>query len=446
MDINGIQIQRYSNGIVYINENVFFEDIIHILGDEIKYNKSTGVITIMKEGTYFLDWSLNSEKELYGKNNLVLSIVTSEGENIEGSNNGAKFNGYYILTVKRPPFSLSLKNTSYGGQVVLSKRAIIKASLSIFDITKLKGEPGERGPQGDRGLQGPQGDIGAQGPSGEEGFKGINGTINGPTGATGPRGLPGDLGFQGPQGLQGLPGYEGIRGEQGDPGLPGSVGLQGDPGERGLKGDKGPRGIKGIKGLLGPEGNKGPTGPVGIKGLVGLRGPEGPQGPQGQEGAVGLQGPQGPQGPTGETGEPGPSTTSVISVGKLVKESVPHVSAIKFEKNFYTRGATYDATTRIATINIPGIYLISLYIKAINNTGSGIQLKVVILKDDSSGTPSIIDDISSRKIIESGKDTILLGTNFLALSSGTVKISIVNDSGSTIDFTNGQLSIARISS
>lgn len=62
MDINGIQIQRYSNGIVYINENVFFEDIIHILGDEIKYNKSTGVITIMKEGTYFLDWSLNSEK------------------------------------------------------------------------------------------------------------------------------------------------------------------------------------------------------------------------------------------------------------------------------------------------------------------------------------------------------------------------------------------------
>ena len=65
-----------------------------------------------------------------------------------------------------------------------------------YTWTKIKGEQGERGPQGVPGLQG------IQGPKGEQGIQGPQGN----TGATGPQGPQGNAGATGPQGPQGATG------------------------------------------------------------------------------------------------------------------------------------------------------------------------------------------------------------------------------------------------
>lgn len=71
-----------------------------------------------------------------------------------------------------------------------------------FDLSKLRGDPGEAGPQGPIGPSGP---TGPRGPSGES----IAGTA-------------------GPQGPQGPPG-ESVTGPQGEPGAAGSPGADGKP-------------------------------------------------------------------------------------------------------------------------------------------------------------------------------------------------------------------------
>lgn len=71
-----------------------------------------------------------------------------------------------------------------------------------YTWTKIKGEQGERGPQGVPGLQG------VQGPKGEQGIQGPQGN----TGATGPQGPQGATGPKGPQGATGATGPQGVTG------------------------------------------------------------------------------------------------------------------------------------------------------------------------------------------------------------------------------------------
>ncbi|XP_030638587.1 scavenger receptor class A member 5 [Chanos chanos] len=95
-------------------------------------------------------------------------------------------------------------------------------SMTLKNLTIIKGPPGPKGEKGD---------IGPLGPAGLPGLTGV-------------RGLPGEKGIQGPQGLKGSGGQDGPPGEKGDIG---PEGPKGQRGERGLKGEKGDRGDRGDK-------------------------------------------------------------------------------------------------------------------------------------------------------------------------------------------------------
>ncbi|NXW10444.1 SCAR5 protein, partial [Fregetta grallaria] len=84
-------------------------------------------------------------------------------------------------------------------------------SVTLKNISVIRGPPGPKGDQGNEGMEG------------EPGLPGLPGL----------RGLPGERGPPGPRGL---------KGDQGDLGPPGPVGMRGFKGDRGPKGEKGDRG------------------------------------------------------------------------------------------------------------------------------------------------------------------------------------------------------------
>ncbi|XP_063298044.1 scavenger receptor class A member 5 isoform X1 [Pelobates fuscus] len=82
--------------------------------------------------------------------------------------------------------------------------------------------------------------------------------------------------IRGPPGPKGEMGHEGMEGEPGPPGLPGLRGFPGErglPGERGMKGDDGnigPPGLVGLRGLKGERGQKGEKGEIGERANTGV--------------------------------------------------------------------------------------------------------------------------------------------------------------------------------
>ncbi|XP_041419587.1 scavenger receptor class A member 5 [Xenopus laevis] len=82
------------------------------------------------------------------------------------------------------------------------------------------------------------------------------------------RGPPGPKGDQGHEGMEGVPGVPGLPGLQGHPGAPGPVGLPGLKGDQGDIGAPGIMGLRGFKGDRGPKGEKGDRGDIGETGAV----------------------------------------------------------------------------------------------------------------------------------------------------------------------------------
>lgn len=167
----------------------------------------------------------------------------------------------------------------------------------------IKGDPGERGPQGEPGIQGPQGEKGDPGERGEKGDRGEPGipgeSIVGPQGE---KGDVGPIGERGEKGDQGPRGDQGERGEKGDPG----ISIKGDPGEPGPQGPEGARGQDGLS-AYDLAIAKGFSGSVDdwLRSLKGDRGDVGPTGERGKDGAVGPTGERGEVGPVGEKGADG---------------------------------------------------------------------------------------------------------------------------------------------
>jgi hypothetical protein len=132
--------------------------------------------------------------------------------------------------------------------------------ISEAQVYLMRGEQGEKGPQGDAGVKGDQGDKGDAGVQGEKGDGGPEG-LKGDKGATvtavviNPGGICSSragVAFT----LSGVTSNI-CDGEKGDAGI---QGIQGDKGDAGEKGDAGPQGDKGDAGPQGPQGDKGDAG------------------------------------------------------------------------------------------------------------------------------------------------------------------------------------------
>jgi collagen type III alpha len=166
---------------------------------------------------------------------------------------------------------------------------LLEMRSALPDRSELKGDPGERGPEGKDGAPGPNGKDGRDGVDGKHGADGVsvvdvavkdgdlwvtlsNGAKHNAGRVVGPQGEKGD---PGERGKDGAPGERGERGEPGRDGKDGADGLNGKDGADGLNGKDGAPGERGERGEKGMDGRDGQPGRDGVKGDPGRDGKDG---------------------------------------------------------------------------------------------------------------------------------------------------------------------------
>ena len=154
--------------------------------------------------------TVECELRIYDSNAAGAQLLTTPRFNIEV---------YDVLSDENRITSTS-DYSALASETVKSQEATKRANdISKMLETKLangelKGEKGDKGPQGEQGPKGDTGPQGEQGPKGDTGIQGPQGE-QGPKGDTGPQGEQGPKGDTGIQGPQGVPGPKGEKGEQG---------------------------------------------------------------------------------------------------------------------------------------------------------------------------------------------------------------------------------------
>lgn len=139
MNINTLKLQRLLPYTVLPTSNIVFENICENLGQDIDYNQSNGIITINKNGIYYIVWSVLVDNCYFRYEDIELGLVLENGDIIKGEYNSgtSKVMGYYIINVKDYPLSIMLKNISNYSLVIFKKEAKVKAALGIVDLTDI---------------------------------------------------------------------------------------------------------------------------------------------------------------------------------------------------------------------------------------------------------------------------------------------------------------------
>ncbi|MGL5749537.1 MAG: hypothetical protein ACRCXT_03335, partial [Paraclostridium sp.] len=195
----GLQIQQIASGSINNGNSVLFDTVLLNIPTGINYIPGSGVITINKPGTYYIDWWVATNSTL--SNYIKFSIITSQGDNVGGNNpkQQGEVSGNALLKVTNPGYTISLINTS--GFTVYYPNIPLKANLTIIElegsatgsigITGPTGNTGPEGPKGPQGFKGDPGNTGLQGPTGPKGDAGSGSGTTGPQGPTGPTGPTG---------------------------------------------------------------------------------------------------------------------------------------------------------------------------------------------------------------------------------------------------------------
>lgn len=129
--MNFLQVLRNTAGSINSGESVIFNETVKNTGN-ITYDPSTGIITILENGTYIVDWwvstqASNSQYIIYTlqfTNNAVISNSL-----VKTGNTG----GIAILEITDAPVSGYLQNSS-GASVYLSSNVPNTANLRLFSI------------------------------------------------------------------------------------------------------------------------------------------------------------------------------------------------------------------------------------------------------------------------------------------------------------------------
>jgi hypothetical protein len=341
---------------------------------------------------------------------------------------------------------------------------------------------GAQGIQGNTGPQGPIGLTGATGPQGPQGIAGTNG-VDGATGPQGPIGLTGATGPQGPIGLTGPQGPQGIAGVNGTNGVDGATGPIGPAGATGPQGPIGLTGPAGATGTIGPQGPIGLTGPAGPQGATGAQGIAGTNGIDGKNtlvkttteaagtnctnggtkvevgldsnnngvldageinsaltkyicnGAQGIQGTTGPQGATGPAGSNASITMGAIS-GTSTANGATLTSGVL---NLSPADATNGGVVTNGTQTIAGAKTFTNAIAG-NNTATSTIAGFAANINTQTGATYTLTAADNGKIISFSNactvtvpNTLFGGFNCFLLQAGTGQVTIVGDSGVTVN-------------
>lgn len=166
----GLEIKKTKDGIVEHSKNVVFDTVTINESENISYNPLTGVITLLKPGSYYTQWWIGVVKNTKAANFVLISI---NGDYIGGNStqnyNLIEGNGIISVTDKT---QIMLKNIS--GRNVEFLDSATKAYMVILEEEVIKGTKGDKGEVGDKGLNGEQG---YEGQKGDEGDKGEVGDI-----------------------------------------------------------------------------------------------------------------------------------------------------------------------------------------------------------------------------------------------------------------------------
>jgi Collagen triple helix repeat (20 copies) len=210
---------------------------------------------------------------------------------------------------------------------------------------------------------------------------------------------------------------------QGPTGPSGSDGRNGADGKSAINTNvnsvTGPQGERGAVGPQGPQGDKGEKGDAGLPGAPGLAGLPGAPGPTGANGSNGSQGPQGPVGATGASGAVGPSEVAVVDIPSWTLGSSTQFS--------------YSESSQFGTLNPESSYQFFIHI-----TGESV-FNSLVLGVDILSPGNIVTFAYSRNDFRystySSTGTLygfdIIGTVQVGMSSGTLKVRIIDGFGDT---------------
>lgn len=198
-------------------------------------------------------------------------------------------------------------------------------------------------------------------------------------------------------------------------------------------------------GQRGPQGPRGTTGATGPQGAMGATGATGPQGATGVTGATGPQGATGATGATGPQGEPGTPSVAVTASNLYAAsqgiESVADNAAVPFAYNYVLNqnDITHTPASAQVEINTSGTYFIQFTALAgFADAGTTGDIRTQFQVN---GTPVGKGGVSVPVNTGGDRKTVFMQT--LADITAPSILSVVNISGSTVNFTEPDLVVTR---
>lgn len=158
---NMMQLELSTASSVNPDDAVVFDTVL-TSGENMNYDNTTGVITLLEPGSYLFNWWVVTQASI-SANGAVFAIVSSQGDSMIGTSplKTGEVVGVCAIEVTAAPVTVALRNVS-DAMFYFSQSSPLKAALVVSKENEA-GPTGPTGPQGDTGTTGSTGSTGATG-------------------------------------------------------------------------------------------------------------------------------------------------------------------------------------------------------------------------------------------------------------------------------------------
>jgi hypothetical protein len=503
-----ILLLSFAYGIAQSPQKMSFQAVVRNNTNTLLSNQPVGLKMSILQGSATGTVVYSESQTATTNTNGLVSIQIGSGSVLSGNFSTIDWsNGPYFIQTETDVNG----GTNY---TLTSTTQLLSVPYALYAQTSGSSIPGPQGPiglTGPAGANGADGATGAQGPAGTNGTNGTDGlsayqiwinagntgtqadflaSLQGAQGIAGTNGADGATGLQGPAGANGADGATGAQGPAGTNGTNGADGLSAyqiwlNAGNTGTQADflASLQGAQGIAGTIGADGATGPQGPAGANGIDGATGSQGPAGTNGTNGADGLsayqiwlnagntgtqtqflaslQGATGAQGPNGLTGATGPqglagSNASIITGAISTTSSANGATITSGVLSLTPADATNGGVVTNGTQTIAGTKTFTNAVTG-NNTATSTIAGFAANINAQTVTNYTLTAADNGKIITFSNactvrvpSTLFAGFNCFLLQAGTGQVTIVGNSGVTVNnrtaFTKtaGQYAIATV--